>query len=263
MLNLLDNTIIGKEKEEYYSFLVEKESYSFKMLESSSSSIFIYAKLLKESNITIDILDNSNVKMVFFVEGDYNYSLTINMKKYSSLELFTSENNKGDSKIEKTINLLGIESSFKGYEYLSSNNNKITGGFYVNHLSKDTKAETSLNYLSNNNGYINRDAIATIKENMVNSNSTENIKGIILSSESRIDSKPILVISCCDVHASHGCAIGTIDDNEIYYLMSRGLTREDSLKIICKSLINPILREIKNEEFINLVKPSLYETIGE
>jgi Fe-S cluster assembly scaffold protein SufB len=45
--------------------------------------------------------------------------------------------------------------------------------------------------------------------------------------------------------------------------MSRGLTYNDALRIICKSLINPILREINDDEFLNATKPILDKTIGE
>ena len=263
MNSLINNMIIGKNELEKYSFDTENENYSFTIDSNSKSTILIYSILKGESSITINVGENSNIKIVYFASGNNSYSLKFNVERDSSLTLFTSDNNKSNSKIVKTINLVGTNSYFKGYEFISSINNIISGGFYVNHLAKDTTADSTLNYLSNNNGYINRDAIATIEKHMDNSSSSENIKGIILSKDSRIDSKPILVISCDDVHASHGCAIGTIDDNEIYYLMSRGLTKEDSLKIICKSLINPILREIKDEEFYELIKPSLFETIGE
>ena len=263
MTPLKNNMLIGEKELEKYSFDIENENYIFEIPDNKKTTILIYSNLKSESNITFNIGENSIVKIVYFAIGNYSYSLSFNISKDSSLELYTSDNNKANSKIVKTVNLLGENSYFKGYEYIYSSNNIITGGFYVNHLSKNTTAESVLNYLSNNNGYINRDAVATIDKNMDNSSSSENIKGIILSKDSRIDSKPILVISCDDVHASHGCAIGTIDDNEIYYLMSRGLSKEDSLKIICKSLISPILKEAIDEEFYNLLKPALFETIGE
>lgn len=258
-----NTTIIGKDSLEKYILDSVNDDLSYKINESSNSKILFLLSTLKDININIDIEDNATIKMVFFVSSNYSYNLNINLKRDSQLELYTSDKNSGDSKIVKTINLLGENSSFKGYEFISSMNNKITGGFYVNHLSKKTTTDSKLNYLSNENGYINRDAVATIEKGMDNSNSSENIKGIILNNNSRIDSKPVLVISCDDVHASHGCAIGTIDDNEIYYLMSRGLSKEDSLKIICKSLINPILREINDDDFYSIIKPLIFSTIGE
>ena len=88
------------------------------------------------------------------------------------------------------------------------------------------------------------------------------MKGILTSNDSKIDAKPVLIVDSLDVKASHGCAIGTIDENEIYYLMSRGLTREDAQRIISYSLIAPILREIDNLEFRELVEPKLLSAIG-
>lgn len=264
MNSLVNKMTIGGNQTETYMLDAINSDYVFDFHKNAKSKVLIYVELKSDTKITLNVNENSNIKLVIFVCGDYNYYLNINIKDYSNLDLYTSDYNKKDSNINKTINLLGNESKFTGFEYLSAINNKIYGGFYVNHLHKNTTSNLVLNYLSNKDGYINRDAVSTIEANMDNSSSSENIKGIILSEKSRIDAKPVLVISCDDVKASHGCAIGTVDQNEIYYLMSRGLSKEDSLRIICKSLVNPFLKEASDDiEFLNLVKPKLDNTIGE
>ena len=82
---------------------------------------------------------------------------------------------------------------------------------------------------------------------------------VILGEKSKINAKPILIIDCDDVHASHGCAIGTLDDNEIYYLMSRGISRKKSINLLMKSFLvnggnedNNIVKEYI--EFLKMVK---------
>ena len=96
---------------------------------------------------------------------------------------------------------------------------------------------------------------------MINSVSSETIKGVILGEKSRIIAEPILIIGCEDVHAAHGCAIGTLDDNEIYYLMSRGLSKSDAIKMIISSFIVPVLKHSKDEEYNNTIMSYLEKTI--
>ena len=57
-------------------------------------------------------------------------------------------------------------------------------------------------------------------------------KAILLSDKSEFDSKPELEIYADDVKCSHGSTSGSIDENSIYYLMTRGLNREESIKLI-------------------------------
>lgn len=263
MNKLTINALNLKDKEEIYSFDLIN-NLNVNVDKETVSNLYLLVNVLKsDKEININIKENSNVKIVIITTGDFSYALNIDLSNDASLSLFTADSLKNDVTINKTINLNGKNSNYKCYEYLSSLNNKVTGSFVVNHLNENTSAYGKFIYLASKNGYINRNVESYIEKGMKDSNSSENIKGVILDSSSRIDAKPILKIDYDDVHASHGCAIGTIDSNEIYYLMSRGLTKEDALKIICKSLINPIFREIKDEEFLNETKNILERTIGE
>ncbi|MBP5343332.1 SufD family Fe-S cluster assembly protein [bacterium] len=262
MLPLLETNIIGKENKEYYKLVVDENNYSFSIFKNTDTKILILSEIKKDATITIDILENSKVELIFISYGSSNYDLNINVSRDSSLKLYTSDYYESDATINKTINLKGTNAYLYSYEYLPVLNNNITGKFSLNHLDKNTTSEAYLYYLSRGNGTIDRDAISTIEKDMTNSSSKEVIKGMLLSRCSKIFAKPVLIIKCDDVHAEHGCAIGTIDTNEIYYLMSRGLSYEDALKIISKSLINPIYKEIDNEEFLSTVKAMLDKTIG-
>ena len=263
MINSLDKEILGRGNIESYKFIVSNSNYSFNIQKNTTTKIHLFLDVLNESKLVFNIFENSNVELILISTGSCSYEVEINIERDSNLKLYTADSFNTDVSITKSVNLKGINASVYAYEYIPSNDSNITGAFKLNHLYQDTKSEGIFNYLANGTGTINRDTISTMEENTFNANSSENIKGLILSETSRIDAKPILIIKCDDVHASHGCAIGTINANEIYYLMSRGLTYNDALKIICKSLINPILREITDDDFLSITKPILDKTIGE
>lgn len=101
------------------------------------------------------------------------------------------------------------------------------------------------------NSVINTNGI--IKKYASNSDMDHNIKGIILDSKSTIITNPILEIDEYDVVAGHGASVGDVSQEEIYYLMSRGLTYEQSKKLILMSLVTPILDGFEDELFNNFV----------
>ena len=68
------------------------------------------------------------------------------------------------------------------------------------------------------------------------------------SNNSTIKVMPVLLIDEFDVSANHGCAIGKIDEEGLYYLMSRGISKKDAEMLIIKGFLSPILNGLSNEE---------------
>lgn len=68
-------------------------------------------------------------------------------------------------------------------------------------------------------------------------------KNLILGKNSRIDAIPRLHIETENVVASHGSATGEISEDEIFYMMSRGLSQEDAKKLLLRGFFEDILRQ--------------------
>jgi len=69
-------------------------------------------------------------------------------------------------------------------------------------------------------------------------------KALILSENSEFNSKPELEIYADDVKCSHGSTIGNIDENSLFYLMSRGLTKDKAKKMIVEGFLNEAIETI-------------------
>ena len=76
---------------------------------------------------------------------------------------------------------------------------------------------------------------------------------IILDLTSAISANPLLQIDEFDVEANHGASIGAIDDEDLYYLMSRGLTKTQSEQLIVTGYMNPIISKINDELIKNYI----------
>lgn len=81
----------------------------------------------------------------------------------------------------------------------------------------------------------------------------QNTKGLILDENSHISASPILEIEDFDVVASHGASIGAIDEEMLYYLMSRGIKRSDAEKLVISGFINPFLASITEEKLYDWI----------
>lgn len=73
-------------------------------------------------------------------------------------------------------------------------------------------------------------------------------RNLVLSKAARADSIPGLEIEANDVRCTHAATIGKLEDEPIFYLMSRGMTRQDAERLIVAGFFDPIMQRIPFEE---------------
>ncbi|MDI3270210.1 MAG: Fe-S cluster assembly protein SufD, partial [Bacillota bacterium] len=77
--------------------------------------------------------------------------------------------------------------------------------------------------------------------------SFESMNGLVLDPGARIDSIPSLYIEDNDVRASHSATTGQVDQEQLFYLMSRGISYQEARRLIVQGFFSPILGEIPLE----------------
>ncbi len=86
---------------------------------------------------------------------------------------------------------------------------------------------------------------------------------ILLSEEAKVDTKPQLEIYADDVKCSHGATIGRLNEEEQFYMRSRGISLEDAKVLQMISFIAPVLENITEESERESVALQFEESIRE
>tara|TARA_B100000780_G_scaffold162954_1_gene113901 strand:- start:141 stop:1385 length:1245 start_codon:yes stop_codon:yes gene_type:complete len=73
-------------------------------------------------------------------------------------------------------------------------------------------------------------------------------KALILDDEAEFDAKPELEIYADDVKCSHGSTSGSIDSDAVHYLMTRGIPKNEAIKLLINGFLNEVLEKITNNE---------------
>jgi Fe-S cluster assembly protein SufD len=73
-------------------------------------------------------------------------------------------------------------------------------------------------------------------------------RNLILSHNARADSLPALEILADDVQCSHGATVGNIDEDQLFYLQSRGIPRRDAERLIVEGFFDPVIEKIPDLE---------------
>jgi Fe-S cluster assembly protein SufD len=71
---------------------------------------------------------------------------------------------------------------------------------------------------------------------------------LLLSESARADSQPQLEIYADDVKCTHGATLGPMDDDHLFYLQSRGLSRDEARQLLTYGFGSEILDVVKLDE---------------
>ena len=79
-------------------------------------------------------------------------------------------------------------------------------------------------------------------------------KAILLNETTEFNAKPELEIYADDVKCSHGSASGSLNDDAIFYLMSRGLNYTKAKKLLINGFLLEVVEKITDSQIKNLIK---------
>ena len=213
---------------------------------------------IKCMNISLE--ENANLEVLLY---NSNVTLNANLKENSTLKIYNLAFTNEDYKCDVLINLNGEASNVNIINvYLGINDAVLESNIQMNHYAKHSVSMLDTYAIGKNNAKLNLNNNAFIKQGMSQSDAKQSTRGLNLSSSSSIKAQPNLFIDEYDVIASHSCSIGSIDKDDLFYLMSRGLPEEQAHEIVVLGFIQPIIEKIKNEElqeniykkFANLLK---------
>lgn len=89
--------------------------------------------------------------------------------------------------------------------------------------------------------------ITKIEKAATKANGQQTEKVLMLSPKARGDANPILLIDEDDVKAGHAASVGQVNPEQVYYLMSRGISKQEAERLIIHGFLDPVVSEIPLE----------------
>lgn len=127
----------------------------------------------------------------------------------------------------------------------------------VRHLSPRSTSRLTNLLVSAGASRLRVDVSGAIGKGMAASDCRQANRGILLGETGSIEVDPKLLIDEFDVEAGHGCAIGQVNADEMYYLQSRGLDETAARRLILAGYLEPFLERIAVPEFARRVSRAL------
>ncbi len=103
--------------------------------------------------------------------------------------------------------------------------------------------------------------LVSITKEAQQSDAYQSAKSLLLSNEARADAIPNLEILADDVKCSHGAAVGPVDEDQKFYLQTRGISPTDAEEIIVQGFVEPVIAEVPSpaaqEKLRNFIEEKL------
>ena len=145
----------------------------------------------------------------------------------------------------------GARSEYLGIAYAGEGQYQDTG-CKVHHLAKNTSSTVVSKGISKNGGVSSYRGLIEIKKGCTGVKSSVSCDGLMLDNESRALTFPSMDVKENDVIVSHEAAIGKVGEEQLFYLMSRGLSQEEATKMIVSGFIEPVVKELPLEYAVEL-----------
>ncbi|HKL72894.1 MAG TPA: SufD family Fe-S cluster assembly protein [Candidatus Onthovivens sp.] len=211
------------------SFLLQENAVlNFKLILSKEKSEFrINAELAKNAKLTIEVIDfydiDSDVAIHSCLDGEFSSS---------DVRFAVVANNKKKKKYNVTFT----------------------------HSYPNTYSSMTGNGVSLGKGSITMKGVSTIEEDCIKSEAHQNVRIVLFDKESKGHGSPILKTYCDDIVASHACAIGSLKEEDFFYLLSRGIDEAEARKLLTLSYLQPTI-ELFKEADQEVIKESIKGTI--
>ena len=181
-------------------------------------------------SIENELYDNSNLEFTIIDIGGKN-----SVSNYYTNVIGDNSNNN-----LKTI-YLGVKDEIKDINYI------------VEVRGKKSNVDIDVQGALKDNSKKNFKGTIDFKKGCKKSKGNENEYCMLLSNEAKAIALPMLLCTEHEVEGNHSTASGEVDKSELFYLMSRGLSYTEAIKLIVKARFNKIIDEIKDENAKNEV----------
>lgn len=118
----------------------------------------------------------------------------------------------------------------------------------IHHWGRHTASDINARSVLKDSATSILNSITHIEKGASKSDGQQSGKVLMLSPEARGNANPILLIDENDVTAGHAASVGRIDPVQLYYLMSRGISKREAEKLIIRGFLDAVVSEIPSEQ---------------
>ncbi len=181
-------------------------------------------------------------------QGFHLGKIRIDMEQGTSLKTHTivRSGNFVRNEVETSLNGDGANAELYGL-YLAEDTQHVENSTCIEHKKPDCVSREHYKGILNDKSRAVFRGRIVVAEGAQKTDSKQNNNNLLLSGDARINSKPQLEIYADDVSCTHGATVGQLEEEKIFYLQSRGISRNEANALLIRAFGNEIISRIDSE----------------
>jgi Fe-S cluster assembly protein SufB len=158
----------------------------------------------------------------------------------------------------------GAHGEILSLAFASGHQHQDTGGKII-HFAPNTSSKITSKSISKSGGRASYRGLLKVHEAAENSRSNVVCDALLLDDESRSDTYPYIEIDAQDVSVGHEASVSKVGEEQLFYLMSRGMSEEEAASMVVSGFIEPLVKELPMEyaiEMNRLIQLQMEGSIG-
>ncbi|WP_106496780.1 Fe-S cluster assembly protein SufD [Lentibacillus sp. Marseille-P4043] len=221
------------------------------------------------ANIVTEVVAHNNAKVSFgavdnFAEGTTTY---VNRRgvayRDATIDWALGQMNEGNTVSENVTHLVGDNSNANA-KAVTVGRGKQTQNFTskIVHFGKQSEGYILQHGVMKESATTIFNGIGKIEHGASKSNAEQESRVLMLSEKARGDANPILLIEEDDVMAGHAASVGRVDPLQMYYLMSRGISKTEAERLIIHGFLAPVVNQLPitsvKEQLTRVIERKVY-----
>lgn len=217
-------------------------------------------------NFSVMQCDNSRIRL----HGYQNFNRKtiylgndhIHLERNSSIECINGQVGSDEAHINLGVELAGegSEAEILGF-YAPGKSQRFDIQTRQDHLAAHTRSDLHFKGVLSGQSQSIWSGMINVSRNAQKSESNQINNNLILDETAHIDSIPGMEILANDVKCKHGATIGKIDPNQLFYLESRGINRNDGEQLLVDAFLDPIIQKYALPEIRYKIKKEIQRKI--
>ncbi|WP_175074630.1 Fe-S cluster assembly protein SufD [Terribacillus sp. AE2B 122] len=210
------------------------------------------------ANVVTEVIAADNANVSYGAVDNYAAGTTVYAKRRgvayrdARIDWAIGQMNDGNTISEHITHLIGDNSSSEAKSVVVGRGKQIQN-FTTNivHFGQNSVGSILSHGVMKDQASSVFNGIGKIEHGASKSDATQETRVLMLSQGARGDANPILLIDEDDVVAGHAASVGRVDPLQLYYLMSRGITKHEAERLIIHGFLAPVVNQLPIETVKN------------
>ncbi|MBP3762436.1 MAG: SufD family Fe-S cluster assembly protein [Bacteroidales bacterium] len=208
-------------------------------------------------NLEIDFLGGSlSIYRLQFNASERNTRLTLNMLRGGSLRIYTVTLGGRHIRNNVVVRMQAEHCELDAYGlYLMDHEQQVDNYIFVEHAVPRCTSRTLYKGIIDDAARARFNGHVLVQDGAVRTEAYQTNRNILLTDKAHVDTRPFLEIYNDDVKCSHGSTIGQLDEQAMFYLMTRGISQRTAQTMLSYAFCDEVVRSI--------ALPTLRDTVGD